>query len=42
MFVANRSVAFRITVLEVYHLQRVMLSALIHYISNIKNVFIEL
>jgi len=40
MFVANRTAAFRITVLEFHHMQRVTFSALIYHISNA--TFLEL
>jgi len=40
MFVANRSAAFRITVLKFHHMQRVKFSALIYHIS--RATFLEL
>jgi len=41
MFLANKSVAFRITAPESYHIQRVIFSALIYHISRIKYVFLS-
>jgi len=38
--VANRSAAFRITVLEFYHMQRVMISDLVNHISIATNAFL--
>jgi len=40
MFLANRTAAFRITVLEFHHMQGVKFSALIYHISSA--TFLEL
>jgi len=42
MFVASTSAAFRITVLELYHMHRVKISALINHISSATYVFLWL
>jgi len=40
MFVANRTAAFRITVLEFYHMERVKFSSVFNAISSATNVFL--
>jgi len=42
MFVANRSAAFRITVLKIYHTQRDNFPEYVYHISSATNVFLEM